>query len=247
MRNIFKRRLGVRHHLIFFLAILPLMLFLQACVVASERPHYSQEPPPRLIDLQKIEGQWSLNADVYTGKLEFFKTGRTWAGRIWFDVYQKWEDLTEIFFDPRIGRLEFYRPYGNQRYSGTLSGNQIVGTFTDAGRNLPWEARREAPREPPPRPVDLRGVEGPWSLQADVYPGKLEFFRRGNIWGGRIWFDVYQRWEDLTEIFFDPRTGRLEFYRPYGNQRYSGTLSGNQIIGTFTDAGRNLPWEARRF
>jgi hypothetical protein len=39
--------------------------------------------------------------------------------------------------------LQFNRPHNNQQYSGTLSGNQILGTFSSGGfGNYPWEARR---------------------------------------------------------------------------------------------------------
>ncbi len=100
---------------------------------------------------------------------------------------------------------------------------------------------------PGPRPGEYRGVEGLWSIIANNQPGKLEFYWTDGAWSGRIWFDVLQRWDDLTNISFDPRTGQLQFYRPFYSQQYSGTLSGRRIVGTAHGAGiGNFPWEAMR-
>jgi hypothetical protein len=51
----------------------------------------------------------------------------------------------------------------------------------------------------------------------------------------------------LKDIIVDPHTGHVQFLRPAGNQIYSGTLSGNRIVGTFGyGAVGNFPWEAWR-
>jgi hypothetical protein len=125
------------------LAISAIMFSLSACVVTTERgPYYAQEPYSRPGDLRRIEGLWFLTAANVTGKLEFYRAGNVWSGRIWFDAYQQWEALTDIFFDPRTGELQFTRPNYGQQYIGTLSGNHLVGTFAYGGQSLPWEARR---------------------------------------------------------------------------------------------------------
>jgi hypothetical protein len=100
---------------------------------------------------------------------------------------------------------------------------------------------------PGPRPGEFRSMEGLWSIIANNQPGKLEFYWAGGVWSGRIWFDVLQRWDDLTNISFDPHTGQLQFYRPFYSQQYSGTLSGRRIVGTGYGVGTgNFPWEAWR-
>jgi len=227
---------------IFFLALSTTLLSLSACVVAGERGPYYREPRseagPRPVDLRRIEGQWFTNVDNNTGKLQFYRSGNMWGGRIWFDVWQQWEDLTDIYFDTRTGRLEFTRPGAHQRYSGTLSDNQILGTYLSEGKSYSWEARRGTD--------DLRIVEGSWSINANNNPGTLEFYWTGSTWAGRIWFDVWQRWEDLTDIIFDPRTGYLGFTRPGAGQRFSGTLTRNQIVGTYVWERSTYSWEARR-
>ena len=184
----------------FILIASPILLFYSSCVVPAERGPYHREPRsevgPRPVDLRRIEGQWFINVDNNTGKLQFYRSGDMWGGRIWFDVWQQWEDLTDIYFDARTERLEFTRPGAHQRYSGTLSDNQILGTYLSEGKSYSWEARRGTD--------DLRIVEGPWSINANNNPGTLEFYWTGSTWAGRISFEVWQQWEDLTDIIVLP-------------------------------------------
>ena len=197
-----------------------------------------------VLDLRRIEGQWYVINAGSPGKMEFYWDGHRWAGRIWIDYYSKWETLTDILFDPQTGELRFTRPAFNAPYSGTLSRNQIVGTFIYEGRTYSWEATREAKRREPL--LDLRRIQDLWFINNAGSPGKLEFYWDGHMWTGRIWIDVYQQWETLTDILFDPRTGELRFTRPAFNAPYFGTLSGNQIVGTFVYQGSTYPWDARR-
>ena len=88
------------------------------------------------------EGQWSINATNYLGKIEFRWTGSGWTGRVWFDVHSVWEERQNISFDPGSGRVEFLRPGPNQPYTGTISGQEITGTFTMGGQTYPWRAER---------------------------------------------------------------------------------------------------------
>jgi len=100
---------------------------------------------------------------------------------------------------------------------------------------------------PGPGPAHLSRLEGPWFFNANNFPGKLEFYWTGNVWTGRMFFDNLGQWEELTDIFIDPRTKQVQFRRPAGNQLYSGTLSGNRIVGTFGyGAVGSFPWEAWR-
>ncbi len=231
----------------FFILTISVILFsITGCVVTTERgPYYGQGPAERRGDLGSIQGQWFIDASNYTGKLEFHWDRRIWTGRVWFDALQQWEPVIDIFFDSRTGELQFTRAVYNQRYTGTLSGNQILGTYTaPAGGTGSWAATRESIR---PGPVDLHGIQGQWFIDASNYTGKLEFHWDRRIWTGRVWFDALQQWEPLTDIFFDPRTGKLQFTRMAYNQRYTGTLSGNQILGTYTvPVGGGGSWAARR-
>lgn len=227
----------------FILIASPILLFYSSCVVTAERGPYYREPrseaAPRPVDLRRIEGQWFINVDNNTGKLQFYRSGNMWGGRIWFDVWQQWEDLTDIIFDPRTGYLGFTRPGAGQRFSGTLTRNQIVGTYVWGKSTYSWEARRELVRP-------AIGIEGQWLITANNSPGKLEFSRVGKAWGGRIWFDVWGQWEALTDIRFNARTGELQFARPGANQIFSGTLSGNQIVGNYLWGGSTYSWQGRR-
>jgi len=100
---------------------------------------------------------------------------------------------------------------------------------------------------PGSRPAHLSRLEGPWFFHANNLPGRLEFYWTGNVWTGRMFFDYSGQWEELMDIFIDPRTGQVQFRRPTGNQLFSGTLSGNRIVGTFGQPGAwSLPWEAWR-
>jgi hypothetical protein len=124
-------------------AISAILFFLSACLATAERePYPFRERDRRTGELRKIEGLWFLAAAEVTGKLEFYRDRNTLSGRVWFDAYQQSELLTDIFFDPRTGELQFTRPNYGQRYVGTLSGDQLVGTFAYEARSLPWEARR---------------------------------------------------------------------------------------------------------
>jgi hypothetical protein len=127
--------------ILFILAIPIILSSLLSCRVTMEGEPYHQGPGPA--HLSRIEGPWFINANGAPGRLEFYWNGNVWTGRIFLDNHDQWEELMDIFIDPRTGRLEFTRPHGNQRYYGTLSDNRIQGTFIigGAGSN-PWEAWR---------------------------------------------------------------------------------------------------------
>jgi hypothetical protein len=130
--------------ILFILAIPIILPSLFSCRISVEGEPYHQGPGPRPAHLSRMEGSWFCNTNNYSGRLEFYWTGNGWTGRIWFEVSARWEELTNIFFDPHTGQVQFIRPSANQQYSGTLSGNRIVGTFGSVGGvgSLPWEAWR---------------------------------------------------------------------------------------------------------
>jgi hypothetical protein len=87
-----------------------------------------------------ISGEWKINANNYTGKMEFSGGGREYTGRVFFDANKHWENLTNIRFDRRDRSIEFDRSEANQHYVGRLvRGERMEGTFTD---NYTWFAER---------------------------------------------------------------------------------------------------------
>jgi hypothetical protein len=108
-----------------------------------------------------------------------------------------------------------------------------------------YRSRLREPYHQGPGPAHLSRIEGPWLFNANNFTGRLEFYWTRNVWTGRLWFDSGGRWIELTDVFFDPHTEQLRFTSE--NQQYFGTLSGNQIRGTFSQGGfGGLPWEAWR-
>jgi hypothetical protein len=88
-----------------------------------------------------------------------------------------------------------------------------------------------------------------YELVANGYPGKIEIGdSQLNV---RLWYEVTQKWETMTEVDFDPETETITFVRPWAGktrfQVYTGKFSGSTIVGTFTDAnspGQHFPWQA---
>lgn len=134
-----RNSMGMFRYVFFVLFILTVSITLSSllsCRVTVEgEPHGPGGGPAHL---SRIEGPWLFNANNFTGRLEFYWTRDAWTGRMWFDVGRRWIQLTDIFFDPRTGQLQFTAE--NQQYLGTLAGNQIRGTFAGL---LPWEAWRQ--------------------------------------------------------------------------------------------------------
>ncbi len=110
---------------------------------------------PRSSNVSGLAGTWRINANSYTGKLELNESGGNLGGRVWFDAHQVWEDLRDITFDGRT--LKFLRPGPSQRYTGTLSGNEVRGTFDQGGGgSWNWAITREGGRDysaNPPQPT----------------------------------------------------------------------------------------------
>lgn len=92
-----------------------------------------------------FSGKYDLVANNYKGMLEFSDDMK--SGKIYFDIGKKWEEITNLTFNPSTGELSFTRPWaGNpsfQKYSGRISGNKITGVFTDVNyrsQEFTWEA-----------------------------------------------------------------------------------------------------------
>ena len=93
-------------------------------------------------------GKYDLVANNYKGMLEFSNDMK--SGRIFFDIANKWEEITNLTYNALTGELSFTRPWsGNpnfQKYSGRISGNKITGVFTDVNygsQEFPWEAMKK--------------------------------------------------------------------------------------------------------
>lgn len=91
-----------------------------------------------------------------------------------------------------------------------------------------------------------------WDFTANGYPGRLEITLQGGRASGRLLYDVTGRWENLTDVVYDPASGSLTFTRPWaGNpqfQQYAGKVSGGSVVGTFTDSnspGQRFPWKGQ--
>lgn len=120
--------------MVLILGIFVAMSSLQACTITPVEGTYSREGRPAQFHVHnKLEGEWIFDITgpgyVGMGRLEFRWIRNAWTGRIWFQTTQQWEELRDIFFDPRTGSLEFFRPSYNQRFSGSLSDDQLLGTL----------------------------------------------------------------------------------------------------------------------
>lgn len=124
------------------LGVFSIILPFTSCVAAAERDHnYPRKPRSGAVDPRGIEGVWFITANDVSGRLEFFWTRNGWTGRIQY-LDRPWEELIDVFLDDHTGKLQFARLRNNQQYVGTLSGNQISGTFTEGGGSYPWVAWR---------------------------------------------------------------------------------------------------------
>ncbi len=187
---------------------------------------------------------WDINGNGYAGKLEITVRGGAVSGRIFYDVANRWENLTNVRYSGNS--ISFTRPWaGNptfQQYTGTVQGSAISGTFTDnntPGQRFNWRATRSG------------GIDGTWSLDGNGYPGKLEITTRGGSFGARIFYDIANRWETMTNVRLSGNS--ISFTRPWaGNptfQQYTGTVQGSTITGTFTDnntPGQRFNWRATK-
>lgn len=123
--------------------------------------------------LASIQGQWTINANDYKGKIEFGSNGSEMTGRVWFDAHQKWEELTDISFEAGAGVVKFTRPAAGQNYMGYLSGKQITGIFDQNGSGrYKWQAGLTAAAAAPPASNNRQSAKPPAPKPAAVSAGK---------------------------------------------------------------------------
>lgn len=117
---------------------------------APSQPPPSYPPANVAAPQPELAGDWRIDANGYTGKLELSSTQGMLIGRVWFDAHGVWEPLEEMYFDSGIGELSFTRPGANQTYRGRLQNGKLEGRFTqwsgrDYSANAPtyaWTASR---------------------------------------------------------------------------------------------------------
>jgi len=85
-----------------------------------------------------IYGAWKINANGYTGKLEFADLNGMLMGKVWFDAHKRWEKLSNFNLDGNT--IQFSR--GHQRYTAEYSNSKLIGRFTTLGRSYDWAAIR---------------------------------------------------------------------------------------------------------
>jgi hypothetical protein len=88
---------------------------------------------------------------------------------------------------------------------------------------------------------------GTWIVNANNYAGKIEFQQAGGRITASMWLDGHSVWEELQEVAFDGVN--LTFTRPIPglDQRYTGVMSGDEMRGTFDQAGSgSYPWWMKR-
>ena len=119
---------------------------LTAHIAALEKSRTGDRPPT--VVSGGVDGAWEVSFNNYRGKMELQRSSSGWSGRLWLDAHQKWEQLTNISYDPGTGKLEFTRPISGatQRYSGVLSADKLEGTFTqqNSSGKYTWWAKRTA-------------------------------------------------------------------------------------------------------
>jgi hypothetical protein len=190
----------------------------------------------------QISGEWKINANNYPGRIEFSGDRNQHRGRIFIDANNRWESLANVWYDPRNGKIEFDRPEANQHYVGhLLRDGRMEGSFTG---DFGWWAERTGDGEWEEEESRKRSISGEWRINANNYPGRIEFAGDRDQYRGRIFIDANNRWEGLANIRFERHSGRIEFDRPEANQHYVGRLvHPGRMEGSFTG---DYAWWAER-
>ncbi|MDD5389950.1 MAG: discoidin domain-containing protein [Gallionellaceae bacterium] len=179
--------------------------------------------------VQSVEGTWAINGNGYRGKLEISRQGGQLSGRVWYDSHGKWETLHDVRFDGRT--ITFIRPIRNldQGYTGTLSGNEFKGNFTQQGgsRVYPWSARMQAAASPDAPSVAASAGTGGASLSLDrtrFEPGAAITvrFTAPASWPSNAWVGIIPSRIAHGE---EKENDRYDVSYQYLKKRASGTLT----------------------
>lgn len=184
----------------------------------------------------RISGEWRIDANNYHGRLVISGDDGDYHGRVMFEDVRRWEDLTDIRYDPRRHWIEFNRPFAHQHYEGQVIGDDRMEGRFDGGST--WRAVRIGGGDGDVRDDnhDHGGIlSGEWRINANNYRGRLEFTREGDHYRGRVFFEDVRQWEPLIHIRFDRERGWIEFDRPNSQQHYEGHLvRDDRMEGTFS-------------
>ncbi|MBA3030559.1 MAG: hypothetical protein FP816_17340 [Desulfobacteraceae bacterium] len=91
------------------------------------------------ISVNELVGDWDFVANGFAAKMEIRSTGSALEGRIFFNVFRKWEPLEALAFDASTGKFTFFRPNGKQQFEGTLVGSTLTGTYN---KTSTWTAKK---------------------------------------------------------------------------------------------------------
>lgn len=86
-------------------------------------------------------------------------------------------------------------------------------------------------------------IAGIWRIVANGFPATMQLWITGNALAGQIRFDDLLNQENLVALSFI--NDQLQFNRPGINQQYTGRMWGDNIKGTFIQAGNTYTWTGR--
>ncbi len=194
-----------------------------------------------------VEGTWAINGNGYRGKLEIVQQGGQLSGRVWYDSHGKWETLRDVRFDGRS--LTFTRPIPglDQGYTGTLSGNELKGSFTQqgGGRVYPWSAEMKEPAAQGASANATGQIAGKWKTSE----GELTLNQSGNQISGSYSNDggeiVGAMNGNVLEGYWI-ENGSSERCASAKNGRYHWgrirwTFDGNKLAGVWSYCDKPLP------
>jgi len=121
-----------------------------------------------------------------------------------------------------------------------------VGTYgpTPCAGTLTLETFSGPSTAPPPQPAG--SLAGTWRLNANGHSGTLTFTPNGMGWSGQL---NLGRQETLQNVWFDPASDRVEFFRPDPNhpQHYVGTVANGEMTGQFNQSGGGYVYNWRAY
>ncbi len=91
------------------------------------------------------------------------------------------------------------------------------------------------------KPNEILGV---WHIVANENSASLNLWQTGNNLNGQVKFDNLSITENLSSLSFS--NDEIRFTRPEVDQQYSGKIRGDDLRGTFLQAGNSYSWFGRR-
>ena len=119
-------------------------------------------PPVVSVTDASLIGSWKIVANGFTGIMEISGSLASLRGRIMFDAHGIWEDMLELQI--RGNSISFLRAGPQQRYTATIQGNGITGTFNQGGSgSYQWRADRTIGVVTTPVLTTPVGISGRWA------------------------------------------------------------------------------------